>query len=138
MSNMDDIEPWCGLENDVYLQRLNGSTICVIFVYAMPLAGTKLWERVFTSSAKLQLPLPVRWLERRMRIQNVELKIHFPVPKCLCKQGTKKGFNNRLKNNYWTYQTFVLCWSCCFLCNFTRRMEMARFSKWFLRPEVCS
>ena len=46
-------------------------------------------ERVFTSSAKLQLTLPVRELEPRMRTQNVALKIHFPVPKCLCKQRTK-------------------------------------------------
>ena len=29
-----------------------------------------------------------------MRIQNVALKIHFPVPKCLCKQSTKNVFNN--------------------------------------------
>ena len=46
-------------------------------------------ERVFTSSAKLQLTLPVRGLKRRVRIQNVALKIHFPVPKYLCEQGIK-------------------------------------------------
>ena len=34
------------LKNNVYLQRLNGITIYVIFVYAMPLAGTKNSERV--------------------------------------------------------------------------------------------
>ena len=51
-------------------------------------------ERVIASSAKLQLALPVRGLERRMRVQNVALKIHFPVPKCLCKQGTKKSSTN--------------------------------------------
>ena len=35
---------WSSLsENDVYLQRLNGITIYVIFVYAMTLAGTKFW-----------------------------------------------------------------------------------------------
>ena len=50
-------------------------------------------ERVFASSAKLQLTLPVRGFERRMRIQNVALKIHFPVPTCLCKQGTKNVLN---------------------------------------------
>ena len=55
------------LGNNVYLQRLNGVTKCVIFVYAMPLAGTKTpnglnasstnynCERVFASSGKLQL-----------------------------------------------------------------------------------
>ena len=47
-------------------------------------------ERVFVSSAKLRLALPVRGPERRMRTQNVALKIHFPVPNCLCKQETEK------------------------------------------------
>ena len=50
--------------------------------------------RVKCFEYKLQLSLPVRGLERRMRIQNVVLKINFPVPKCLCKQGTKNVFNN--------------------------------------------
>ena len=50
-------------------------------------------EGVFASSAKLQLNLPVRGLEWRIRKQNVALKIHFPVPKCSCKQGTKNVFN---------------------------------------------
>ena len=44
------------------------------------------------SSAKLQLRT-LRGFELRMRIQNVTLKIHFPVPKCLCKQETKNVFN---------------------------------------------
>ena len=52
-------------------------------------------ERLFTSAAKLQLTLPVRGFERRMRIQ-----IHFPVPKCLCKQGTKNVFNNITQFNF--------------------------------------
>ena len=30
-----------------------------------------------------------------MRMQNVALKIHFPVPKRLCKQGTKNVFNRQ-------------------------------------------
>ena len=51
-------------------------------------------ERVFVSSAKLQ---PVGGPERRIRIQNVALKIHFPVLKCLCKQGTKNVFNSTYK-----------------------------------------
>ena len=68
---------------------------CVIFLYAMPLAGTKLWCKNVTANAfslrvqNCNLRLSVRGLERRMRIQNVALKIHFPVPKCLCTQGTK-------------------------------------------------
>ena len=33
-------------------------------------------------------------LARRMHIQNVTLKIHFPVPKCSCKQGTTNVLNN--------------------------------------------
>ena len=52
------------------------------------------YERVFASSAKLQLRMPVHGLEWRMRIQNGALKIHFPVPKCLYKQATKNVFNN--------------------------------------------
>ena len=47
-------------------------------------------ERVFASSTKLQLVLPVRGFEQRVRIQKVTLKIHFPVTKYLCKQETKK------------------------------------------------
>ena len=43
------------LENNVYLQRLNGITLCVIFVYAMPLAGTQNSERVKCIEFKLQL-----------------------------------------------------------------------------------
>ena len=50
-------------------------------------------ERVFAWSVKLQLRLPVRGLERRMRIQNMTLKIHFLVPKCLYKQATKNVLN---------------------------------------------
>ena len=46
-------------------------------------------ERVFSSSAKLQLQLPVRGLERRMRVQNVALKTHFPISKCLCSKEQK-------------------------------------------------
>ena len=42
-------------KNNVYLQRLNGIAICVIFVYAMPLLGLNS-ERVDASSTKLQLP----------------------------------------------------------------------------------
>ena len=53
-------------------------------------------KRVFTSSAKMQLTLPMSRLEWRVRIQNVALKIHFLVPKCLCKQGTKNVFNTHL------------------------------------------
>ena len=46
-------------------------------------------ERVFASITKLQLVPPVRGLERRVRIQNMALKIHFPVPKCLCNNEQK-------------------------------------------------
>ena len=85
----------------VYLQRLHGITICVIFEYAMPLAGAKPWERVQTVTANVYSLRVQNWncfcpcgrLELRMRIQNVALKIHFPVPKRLCKQGTKNVFN---------------------------------------------
>ena len=52
------------------------------------------------SSAILQLALPVRGLEPRMRIQNVTLKIHFLVPKCLRKRGTKNVFNNMFDLNF--------------------------------------
>ena len=41
------------LEKNVYLQRLNGSAICVIFVYVVPLAGTKNSERVKCFEYKL-------------------------------------------------------------------------------------
>ena len=44
--------------------------------------------------------LLVRELVRRMPIQNVTLKIHFPVPKCLCKQGTN---STRVENDYSKY-----------------------------------
>ena len=64
IAKINDLHFW---ENNVYLQRLNRIAICIIFVYAMPLAGTKIpnvlnassencnCERVFVSSAKLQL-----------------------------------------------------------------------------------
>ena len=51
-------------------------------------------ERVFASSAKLQLPLHVRGLDRRMRIQNVALKIHFPVPNVCAINEEKNDFNS--------------------------------------------
>ena len=38
---------------------------------------------------------PCGALVRRMRVQNLTMKIHFPVPKCLCKQGTKNVLNNK-------------------------------------------
>ena len=51
-------------------------------------------ERVFVSSAKVQLRLPVRRLERRMRTQNVSLKIHFPVPN-VCASKEQKMFSTK-------------------------------------------
>ena len=80
------------MENNVYLQRLNAITIYVIFVYAMPIAGTKTSNVLNASSAKLQLPLLVRGLERRMPVQNVVLKIHFPV-RNVCASKEKNVFN---------------------------------------------
>ena len=37
-------------ESDVYLQKLNGITLCVIVVYAMPLAGAQNSESVLNAS----------------------------------------------------------------------------------------
>ena len=68
------------LENNVYLQRLNGITICVIFVYAMPLAGTKLWERFKCFEYKL-------WLLTCFRFE--------------CKIATANVFSNRVQNCNW-------------------------------------
>ena len=73
-------------------------------------------ERVFASSAKLQLALPVRGLERRMRIQNVASKIHFPVPKCLCKQGTKKCLQQYSIRIF--SASICLQYLCLLLCNY--------------------
>ena len=55
------------------MQRLNGITLCVIFVYAMPLAGTQNSERVKCVECKLLL---ITMLEQNdeMLIQNVTSK----------------------------------------------------------------
>ena len=60
----------------------------------MPLAGTQNSERVKCVEYKLLLSARPR-TERWNALQNVALKIHFLVPKCLCKQATKNVFNVR-------------------------------------------
>ena len=47
VAQINDLHFW---KNNVYLQRLNGITLCVIFVYAMPLFGTQNSESVLNAS----------------------------------------------------------------------------------------
>ena len=77
------------LENNVYLQKLNGviyaRCLCTYrTVYALLVLGS-CWRYEY----KTMHALLVRELVWRMRIQNMTLKIHFLVPKCLCKQWKK-------------------------------------------------
>ena len=61
--------------------------------------------------------LLVRGLVRRIRIQNVTLKIHFPVPKYLCKQATTVAYPYNNDNyNFSFYVQIVFsssfhCWN---------------------------
>ena len=94
------------LENNIYLQRFNGITLCVIFVYAMPPAGIKNSERVKCVEYNLLLPSVSEqngkmwhWkykrkpdyynkLQGRPRNWSQHPYIYSPIPKNLCKQGT--------------------------------------------------
>ena len=99
------------LENNVYLQILNGITICVMFVYAMPLAGTKTSNVLNASSTncnsararterwnaytKRDIENPNEYLsiinfmgDDVIKVSTQHSYIHSPVPKRLCKQGT--------------------------------------------------
>ena len=62
------------LGNYVYLQKLNGITLCVMFVNAMFLTGTQNSERVKCVEYKLLLP-PVREENGEMLVQKLTLKI---------------------------------------------------------------
>ena len=69
-------------------------------MYVLAPAGIELWERVFASSAKLQLALPVRGLEWRMRIQTWHWKFIYQYPMFVQTRSSTVYINsNKYKNS---------------------------------------